>query len=209
MPKALCQLPIWKLQAARAQMTCSPRAQMTCSRHSISSMAEAGAEAEPTKWISKKNSTSVIWQYFGFEATDEHQKQVMCQTCRVKVATSAGNTTNLHRHLRVHHLNLYEECMAKKNSETSSSSDTSAKQPTITSLFASVTPYERTSRRHKEITAAVTTYISKNMVSVNTVTKDAFKSLLRTMDKRYVLPSRTYFNQLPSHSSTQNVRPKL
>ena len=34
------------------------------------------------------------------------------------------------------------------------------------------------------------------MVSVNTVTKDAFKSLLRTMDKRYVLPSRTYFNQV-------------
>ncbi|KAK0147407.1 Zinc finger BED domain-containing protein 1 [Merluccius polli] len=158
-------------------------------------MAEAGAEAETTKLISKKNSTSVIWQYFGFEATDEHQKQVMCQTCRVKVATSAGNTTNLHRHLRVHHLNLYE-CMAKKNSETSSSSDTSAKPPTITSLFASVTPYKRTSRRHKEITAAVTTYISKNMVSVNTVTKDAFKSLLRTMDKRYVLPSRTYFNQV-------------
>ncbi|KAK0151881.1 Zinc finger BED domain-containing protein 1 [Merluccius polli] len=163
--------------------------------HLTKNMAEAGAEAEPTKLISKKNSTSVIWQYFGFEATDEHQKQVMCQTCRVKVATSAGNTTNLHRHLRVHHLNLYEECMAKKNRETSSSSDTSAKQPTITSLFASVTPYEITSQRHKEITAAVTTYISKNMVSVNTVTKDAFKSLLRTM-VRYVLPSRTYFNQV-------------
>ncbi|XP_038129439.1 E3 SUMO-protein ligase ZBED1-like [Cyprinodon tularosa] len=159
-------------------------------------MAEAGADAEPTKLIPKKNSTSVIWQYFGFEATDEHQKQVICQTCRGKVATSAGNTTNLHRHLRVHHLNLYEDCMAKKSLETSSSSDTSAKQPTITSSFASLTPYERTSRRHKEITTAVTNYISKDMVSVNTVTKDAFKSLLRTMDKRYVLPSRTYFNRV-------------
>ncbi|XP_038162089.1 E3 SUMO-protein ligase ZBED1-like [Cyprinodon tularosa] len=159
-------------------------------------MAEAGADVEPTKLIPKKNSTSVIWQYFGFEATDEHQKQVICQTCRGKVATSAGNTTNLHRHLRVHHLNLYEDCMAKKSLETSSSSDTSAKQPTITSSFASLTPYERTSRRHKEITTAVTNYLSKDMVSVNTVTKDAFKSLLRTMDKRYVLPSRTYFNRV-------------
>lgn len=162
-------------------------------------MAEARAgelNAEPTKLIPKKNSTSVIWQYFGFEATDEHQKQVICQTCRGKVATSAGNTTNLHRHLRVHHVNLFEECMAKKPRETSSSSDASAKQTTITSSFASVTPYERTSRRHKEITTAVTNYISKDMVSVNTVTKDSFKSLLRTMDKRYVLPSRTYFNQV-------------
>ncbi|XP_063075476.1 E3 SUMO-protein ligase ZBED1-like [Engraulis encrasicolus] len=163
-------------------------------------MAEAGEEElheeEPAKLLPKKNSTSVIWEYFGFKATDQHQKEVICQTCRGKVATSAGNTTNLHRHLRVHHLNLYEECMAKKPRETSSSSDASTKQSTIASSFASVTPYERTSRRHKDITTAVTNYISKDMVSVNTVTKDSFKSLLRTMDKRYVLPSRTYFNQV-------------
>ncbi|XP_060774450.1 E3 SUMO-protein ligase ZBED1-like [Neoarius graeffei] len=151
-------------------------------------MAEAGAEAESGDLIPKKNSTSAIWQYFGFEASDEHQKQVLCKTCRAKVATSGGNTTNLYRHLKVHHANLHEECMAKKTHETSSSSEsTSAKQTTITTCFASVTLYDRSSQ---------TNYITKDMVPVNTVTKDSFKSLLRTMDKRYVLPSRTYFNQV-------------
>ncbi|XP_060796344.1 E3 SUMO-protein ligase ZBED1-like [Neoarius graeffei] len=159
-------------------------------------MAEARAEAESGDLIPKKNSTSAIWQYFGFEASDEHQKQVLCKTCHAKVATSGGNTTNLYRHLKVHHVNLHEECMAKKTHETSSSSESTSAKQTITTSFASVTPYDRSSQRHKEITAAVTNYITKDMVPVNTVTKDSFKSLLRTMDKRYVLPSCTYFNQV-------------
>lgn len=43
---------------------------------------------------------------------------------------------------------------------------------------------------------AITHYTAKDMVSVNTVTKDGFKNLLRTLDRRYVIPSRTYFSQV-------------
>ncbi|KAL2102614.1 hypothetical protein ACEWY4_001782 [Coilia grayii] len=159
-------------------------------------MASAGEEAESGILVPKRNSTSVIWQYFGFSAADEHQTRVLCKTCRAKIATSNGNTTNLYRHHRVHHVNLHDECIAKKSTETFAGSDSCAKQTTIAAAFASVTPYDRSSRRHKEITSAVTHYIAKDMVPVNTVTKDSFKSLLRTMDRRYVFPSRTYFNQV-------------
>ncbi|XP_061884799.1 E3 SUMO-protein ligase ZBED1-like [Entelurus aequoreus] len=161
--------------------------------------AAAGSEVEEDLvLIQKKSSTSVIWDYFGFETSDVHQKQVLCKTCRAKVATSQGNTTNLFRHLKNHHRQLHDECMTKKSGKKSTPSDSAhcSKQTTITASFASITPYEKSSRRHKEITTAITHYIGKDMVSVNTVTKEGFQNLLHTLDRRYKIPSRTYFNQV-------------
>ena len=161
-------------------------------------MASAGPEAQFGDLIPKKSSTSVIWEYFGYEAADVHQKQVLCKTCRAKVATSSGNTTNLFRHLKNHHRHLHDECMLKKSGEKSGD-DTQAhcsKQTTIIASFSSGTPYDKSSRRHREITTAITHYIAKDMVSVNTVTKDGFKNLVQTPDRRYTIPSRTYFNQV-------------
>ena len=89
--------------------------------------------------------------------------------------------------------------MAKKSNEKSGEKDSQvhcSKQTTITASFASVTPYKRSSRRHREITTAITHYIAKDMVPVNTVTKDRFKNLLRTLDRRFEIPSRTYFSQV-------------
>ena len=43
---------------------------------------------------------------------------------------------------------------------------------------------------------AITHHIDKDMVSVNTVTKDEFKNLHRMLDRRYVIPSCTYFSQV-------------
>jgi hypothetical protein len=89
--------------------------------------------------------------------------------------------------------------MTKKSGEKSSGKDTqahSSQQTTITASFASVTPYDKGSRIHREITTAITYYLAKDMVSINTVTKDGFKNLLRKLDRRYTIPSRTYFSQV-------------
>ncbi|XP_076837705.1 E3 SUMO-protein ligase ZBED1-like [Brachyhypopomus gauderio] len=67
---------------------------------------------------------------------------------------------------------------------------------TVLDAFASVTPYERGSKRQREITDAITFHLVKDMVPMNTVTKEGFKKMLRTLDKRYELPSRTYFSQV-------------
>ena len=90
----------------------------------FSKMASAGPEVEFGDLITNKNSTCVIWEYFRFEAADMHHKQVLCKTCRVKVATSSGNTTNLYQHLKNHHGHLHDECMTKKSGEKSSENDT-------------------------------------------------------------------------------------
>ena len=54
-------------------------------------MASVEPQAQLRDLFPKKDSTAVIWEYFGYEAADEHQKQVRCKTCRAKVVTSSGN----------------------------------------------------------------------------------------------------------------------
>lgn len=83
----------------------------------MASADSAESEASLGELISKKNSSSVIWDYFGFEVTDPEQKRVICKSCRRIVATTRGNTTNLHQHLKKHHRRIFEECVAKKSTE--------------------------------------------------------------------------------------------
>ena len=63
--------------------------------------------------VSKRSSTSVVWNYFGFKKEDAAQRQVLCKTCLATVATLRGNTTNLFQHLKKHHKALYDNCMAQ------------------------------------------------------------------------------------------------
>ncbi|KAL4008423.1 hypothetical protein ACER0C_002275 [Sarotherodon galilaeus] len=85
--------------------------------------------------------------------------------------------------------------MAKKSSSVQNKPSNVTRQGSLTELFEGVTPYEHTSKRHMEITKAVTHCIAKDMMPVNTVTKPGFNNLVTTLDKRYRMPSRTYFSQ--------------
>lgn len=65
--------------------------------------------------VSKRNSTSIVWDYFGFKKEDVAQRQVLSKTCLANVVTSWSNITNLIQHLKKkHHKALYDSCMAKK-----------------------------------------------------------------------------------------------
>lgn len=154
--------------------------------------------------VPKKNSSSVIWKYFGYKREDTLQAQVLCKSCQKVVATSKGNTTNLHSHLQHNHLDLYKELQgsASKSKTTdvrptsSRSSKAVQQQSSIHQSFASVTPYEKSSKRHKEVTEAISRYIAKDMMSINTVSRTGFVSLINILDRRYQMPSRTYFSQV-------------
>ncbi|CAM4535279.1 unnamed protein product [Leuciscus chuanchicus] len=125
-------------------------------------------------------------------------RQVLCKTCRTSVSTSRGNTTNLYQHLQKHHRQLYDECMAKRPTDENISSQPprlTPKQTSIVQALESGTPYDKSSRRYSEITDAIASYLAKDMVPINTVTKDGFKNLILTLDKRYRIPSRTFFTQ--------------
>ncbi|CAL9703629.1 unnamed protein product [Knipowitschia caucasica] len=146
--------------------------------------------------IPKRHSTSRIWDYFGFTVQDETQKQVICKSCRKRVATSRGNTTNLHSHLQHNHKELYAAYKTPQPTTVKSVKRKANSLVTITESFATVTPYEKTSKRHKALTAAITRYIAKCTLSVNEVCKEGFIEMVKEFDKRYKVPSRTYFSQV-------------
>ena len=61
-------------------------------------------------------------------------------------------------------------------------------------MFGSITPYEKTTQRHKAITDAITNYLAKDMVPIYTVQKEVFCKMVRTLDRRYELPGGNFFN---------------
>ena len=76
-------------------------------------MAEGGEKSNENvvdvHLVVKRNSTSAIWTYFGFRRDDVSKTQVLCKTCQAVVATSRGNTTNLHPHLQYNHKDLHKQ----------------------------------------------------------------------------------------------------
>ena len=83
---------------------------------------------------------------------------------------------------------MYDSCMAKMPSTSAPDKPNTSRQGSLTKMFDSVTPYDPNSKRHGEI-------IAKDMVPLSTVTKPGFTALINTPDKRYSIPSRTYFSQ--------------
>ena len=148
--------------------------------------------------VSKKNSSgSVIWQWFGYRKEDVEQKTIICKQCRKTIATKASSTTNLFHHLKSHPLQN-EECQKQRMAQSPSTSNQTHKQPaqkqmTLASSFSKAVPYEKKSQKWKEITAAVTHYIAKDMAPISVVEKPGFKNLVKTLDPKYQLPSRKFF----------------
>lgn len=166
-------------------------------------MAEAGeqsGENADETLVPKRKGTSAIWQYFGFKREDDLQAQVLCRTCRAVVATSRGNTTNLHHHLLHHHQELHEQFKASQSKAQKSSSSKvtlpSLQQQSIAQSFVSTTPYDKSSKRHTEMTEAITHYLAKDMMPINTVTRPRFVSLVNKLGQRYQVPSRNYFSDV-------------
>ena len=58
--------------------------------------------------IAKKNTTSVVWKYFGF-VPDEDGSMKDKGTPKCNVTARWSNTSNLMNHLQVHHPKMYAE----------------------------------------------------------------------------------------------------
>jgi BED zinc finger len=63
------------------------------------------------KLVKKANSTSAIWNYFGF-MTDKNGYPIdngkpQCRTCFQEVSCKFGNTSNLYKHLKDNHVALH------------------------------------------------------------------------------------------------------
>ena len=147
----------------------------------------------------KKNTKSVIWDYFGIRIGDggipvrgEEQKPV-CRSCGKVVLAKGGNTTNLFTHLRDHHPQLHVEATRVLSSKATAVQSCKMRQASLTEVVESSRRYDPKSPRALELNRAVVYYLAKDMQPLYTVEKPGCKKLLSTLDSRYQLPSRRHF----------------
>ena len=79
----------------------------------------------------------------------------------------------------------------------------------IAESLASCTPYDRKSKRWKDITQAVTICLAKDMMPIQTVEKEGFKQLVKKLDPRYTLPKRKYFSKTALPDMYEEYREKV
>ena len=125
------------------------------------------------KIVKKKNCKSPVWIHFGLRADDrgimiESEKESpICRVCGGSVPAKGGNTTNLYRHLKDHHTDLYTEVSqtTKKGGESS----TRTKQLTIKESVANSSKYGHSSPQAKEMNRAIAYCIAKDAMPLFTV----------------------------------------
>lgn len=100
--------------------------------------------------------------------------------------------------------------MAQKKTEAAAAKcPAKTTQVSITQAFTNATQYEKDSRRWKEITDAISYYIAKNMAPIATVERSGFKHLVKTLDRRYTVPSRPHFSQTALPNMYKTCRNKV
>lgn len=157
----------------------------------------------------KGNVSSVIWNWFGFVASDTEQTAPRCKVC-LAVATKGSCTTNLLQHLKQRHAAEWERCCSlRKEQDRGSPSTATTKQPSVLETFTNCIPYDKKGARWKAITDAVAMYIAKDMVPIYTVEKPGFIHLLKVLDPRYVLPSRKYFSDVALPQLYNSTRQRI
>nr|XP_061801662.1 E3 SUMO-protein ligase ZBED1-like [Nerophis lumbriciformis] len=163
-------------------------------------------QQDPEELVPRRGAVSVVWRYFGFKKSDLDQTTILCKICLSKVVAGGGNTSNLLHHLSRKHVSEYEECL-KLRSAPSTSVAASPKSPQDS--FARLNAYDRKSKRWLDITNAITHHFAKDMLPLDTVEKEGFKHLMKTLDARYEVPSRKYFSQVALPNLYQKHRAKL
>ncbi|GAA6086491.1 zinc finger BED domain-containing protein 1-like, partial [Tachysurus ichikawai] len=102
--------------------------------------------------------SSPVWQFFGYYKSDRSQTNVVCKLCKAAIPTKTGNTTNLFYHLsRAHPLEH------SRIQRTTSVVATPQKQQTTMVRYSASVPYNKESKRYKDITEAVAYHIAKDM----------------------------------------------
>lgn len=134
--------------------------------------------------VPKKGASSVEWQYFGTRQTNDNQMQVVKSTSdlwRLQEATQQIDSI------------IWRMVVEKKaKQQQSPSATTSHLRQTGIDCWC-VFKYNalpKTSRRH-----IITYHIAKYMVPIYSC-KDSFKNMINKLDRRFKIPSCTYFSKV-------------
>uniref|UniRef100_A0A1A8UB12 BED-type domain-containing protein n=1 Tax=Nothobranchius furzeri TaxID=105023 RepID=A0A1A8UB12_NOTFU len=148
-----------------------------------------GDGGESGKFVPKKGiKSSVVWNWYGFAATDIKQETPCCNLCLKPVAIKGSSTTNLFQHLKQRHQAKHEKCQSLRDEQSRSDQEPAAKKLlTVAKSFAQGTAYDKKGARWTTITDTVALYTAKDMVPIYTMEKTEFINLMKTLDPRFFL----------------------
>ncbi|XP_019858606.1 PREDICTED: zinc finger BED domain-containing protein 1-like [Amphimedon queenslandica] len=151
-----------------------------------------------TGLVSKRNTTSFVWQYFGFRPDDSgrprEEDRPICKICSKIVISKGGNTSNLLSHIRIKHPEEYQRL--KEEKKVKEKKKETGQNMTIVEALGKSSLYSRSSKKWQLITDTVTFCLAKDSLPLNLVEKPGFQKMIRNLDPKYDLPSRKYFSNI-------------
>lgn len=150
---------------------------------------------------------SKVWEYF----SKDDKENIKCKTCEVVIKVKDGSTTNLHNHLKRKHNISVQTCPPKSKKLTADSSDgaSSSSSSHQSTLLTTWTKLSRDSQRSKAITEAIAKHIVIDTRPLDIVNDLGFVQLIKTLEPRYDLASRTYITQTMIPNMYMKVRDQV
>ena len=115
------------------------------------------------------------------------------------VSAKFSNTTNLLKHLRLHHRNEFSKitrAQAADSRPIKSSGRNKSTQPTLKACLEQSRKYSANSKEHQRLSNAVTNFIVRDVMPIYTVEKDGFREMVNALNSRYQLPHKDYFSRI-------------
>uniref|UniRef100_A0A3B4U3F6 BED-type domain-containing protein n=1 Tax=Seriola dumerili TaxID=41447 RepID=A0A3B4U3F6_SERDU len=165
------------------------------------------AAAEKPVLVDKMGARSTVWKYFGFKPNDKGQplnlEAPQCKRCYKVCLAKGGKTSNLSKHLKDNHADLFKDFSQERQVimlfTSSLVTPPTQKQPTLQDVFQQHMKYPKDSEDAKRLNRAVAEFICMDQVPIYSVEKAGFRNLVHNLDKKYDLPSRNFFmyNEIP------------
>lgn len=139
----------------------------------------------------KMASRSRVWLHFTKKSQSGNDSHVaVCNECAAEIKNTDGNTTNMSKHLkRRHNIDIHSE---KEEEPSTSRKKQSYTNQTLTDMWTKI---PTTSARHQTISLAIAKYIAIDMRPLDSVNDRGFCELIKTLEPRYNLDSRTYITK--------------
>ena len=159
-------------------------------------------------------SRSLVWNYF---EKSEDGKTVICQigNCKAKLSYS-GSTSGMNKHVNSRHPGTAQEISTKRSAPDSSiieeedhAKKMKPRQPTINEMHEKKIKFPEGHPRKKEIDNCIATMILKDLQPFSIVEDEGFKYLLKNLEPRYTLPSRSTVSRTLLPKMNGELRKKL
>ena len=153
--------------------------------------------------MASNRKRSNIWTYFTVSVCDD--KKAVCGECQETVArggekSNSFTTSNLRKHLKVHHpeklrqLEASEKAAAKTASKENSQNRSSSTVITLEDCLERSRPYPVDHPLARKITRLIDETVVVDCQPFSIVEDEGFVKLVKELQPRYQIPSRKYFS---------------